>query len=614
MRAAELEPLVEPTADLRLGHGPPELEPLDQKYLMKFVRRVLMHRLRELPDYAPAYVPEAVAGLTCRVAVTLRREGRVLGADESDALPALDACRLAALAALDKAGKDEPITPPDLLKFNIELELIGPRERVGDGNDSDVQLALSFEPAIHGIAVRCDGNEILVRPSQLISREVICEEHGEAEHRCDRYAFTIEQLQHKLGVDRDPPERDPARVVFCRFRSMHLYEPEPGGDPVHLIAGMRLIPSDAVTHETVRDHVEQLAGFLRYRQNSNGFFAYDYLPGRDVYWPDDENWVRQAATAWAMAVHASQAGDARSAESAERAIAAFAELAKPLEDDRHAHFIATPDGEHPLGTTALVCLALLDSPQRERHADLCAFLMNGIAAMQNADGSFRTNFPPAEPRASQDYYPGEALLAIAKYYTLTRDGHWRDIADKALPFYRSYFRATRPAAFAPWQTQAWGAMARTTRLQAYADFAYEMTDMVIAAQLDIGEPPLSLYSGGVDVYGNGRPAISSAVYLEGVVEAARTAAELGDEDRAARYRDAARRAARLVVQLCFRKEELYYVTSPRDVLGGIRNTPINQALRIDNMQHALAALLGTLEVLPESTTAHEGSPSSAPRP
>ena len=61
-------------------------------------------------------------------------------------------------------------------------------------------------------------------------------------------------------------------------------------------------------------------------------------------------------------------------------------------------------------------------------------------------------------------------------------------------------------------------------------------------------------------------------------------------------RAAFRKAARFVVQLRFRPEEAFYVQSPQDVIGGMRDTPSDPTLRIDHSQHALSALLGAVEV------------------
>jgi hypothetical protein len=238
----------------------------------------------------------------------------------------------------------------------------------------------------------------------------------------------------------------------------------------------------------------------------------------------------------------------------------------------------------------------MDSASHEQYADLLGSLMAGMEGMQFETGRFRGHFPPSQIQASEDYYPGEALLAIARYYASNPSEERRAICDRALPFYTKYFRESHSVPFIPWQAQAWGEMARTTRLRQYADFEFEMTDYLVGLQIEERRLPLAIYDGGISVSGDGRSGMNTGVYLEGLVDAIRTADAFGETGRAARYRAAARRAARFVMQLRFRDEEAYYVQSPRDVIGGVRNTPDDPTLRIDNTQHALAGLMGVLEV------------------
>ena len=595
--AAELEPIVRSEGNFRLGHAPPKIGPVEQTFLVRTVRRVLEHSVRDEPAYEPAHVPASLGSVRCRVSVTLRHSGGLTGTADSDVLPVVEACRSAALKALSLAERDVSLDDAALSRTSIEIELIGPRERVGNGDDTPQLLAVSYEPAVHGIAVRLESREILVRPSQLIARESVCLQRGEADHRCNRYEMTIARLQEKFGLAKSPPARKPAQVVFLRFRTTHLYEPTPGAKAVHLQAGMRVIQPDEVTRSTMLTQADDLARYIRYRQNTDGLFSYEFLPGRDMYWPTDQNWSRQAATTWALAVHANQRADADSAASLKRALNTWRASVTPIDGARRAAYIATEDNRHALGTTALVALALLDAPAELRDEAMLVPLLNGLAWMQKPDGSFRTHFPPAKGRSSQDYYPGEALLALAKRYVATRDVTWRDVCDRSLPFYIAYFRKGTPPAFMPWQMQAWGQMARTTRLQRYADFVYLMGDELAATQIIEPEPGLSFYAGGFDVYGSGRVGVSTAVYAEGMVDASRTAAAMGDTQRAAAYRDAVRRAARFVSQLRFREEECYYVKSRRDVGGGVRNSPSDPTLRIDHSQHALSALLGAAELM-----------------
>jgi hypothetical protein len=302
-----------------------------------------------------------------------------------------------------------------------------------------------------------------------------------------------------------------------------------------------------------------------------------------------------------MARYARSHGDAASLDASRRAIAAMGQMVRPVHGNPRGTYVNTPDSLHTLGTTGLYALSLMDSPEAARHADLLAGLMAGIEGMQLPDGQFRRHFPPSQKESSQDYYPGEALLAIARYYRLHPDGDRRALCDKALAFYTKYFRANPNPPFVPWQIQAWGEMARTTRLQRYADFVYEMADYLIGMQIRSSEFPLAIYDGGIDTARLGRAGVSTTVYLEGIVDAARTAEVFKDVARAARYREAARRAARFVVQLRFRDEECYYVQSPREVVGGVRNTPMDPTLRVDHVQHALAGLMGAAEVLGTTT-------------
>jgi hypothetical protein len=586
----------------------PSVADVDQVYLMRTVRRAVVKTM-EGGQYEPAYVPEALAGLSCRVSVRLRSGGKLMGSADSAELPVVQGCLEAVSVAVAAAKRRGP-AGADPAGLSLEVELVGPRQPVGTGNEDPAQLAQRFRPGIDGIAMRVADKEVLVRPSQLISMEIFCRNDEELGHRCDRYQVAIENLQSKLGLRREPPEFDPRSVTVLKFATTHLYEPKPDAAPVELFSGLRWVRPGEVNRDSMLAAADEFARYLRYRQLEDGFFSYEFLPGRDMYW-DEQNWVRQASTAWAMAVHARARGDAASAAAAERAIASLDKMVKPLKDSPGASFVATPEGDYPLGATAMYCLALLDGPDPHRYADRVAELLNGLAAMQSPNGSFRTHFPPSGGDWSQNYFPGEALLAIARQYAVTHDGRWRDVCDRALPYYTRYFRENRPPAFAPWQMQAWGQLARVTLLRRYADFVYEMADVLLSSQLRESGPPLAIYDGAFDTLKTGRPGIATAAYVQGLVEAVRTAEALGDRERAARYAEAVRRASRFVVQLQFRPEECFYVQSPRDVVGGARSLPSDPTLRIDYSEQSLAALLGAWEI-GAATSQPAAATSSAP--
>ncbi|MBP7936528.1 MAG: hypothetical protein KA354_17955 [Phycisphaerae bacterium] len=596
-QGADLAPVVPLDKNEWLGTPPPAVEPADQTFLMRLVRRSLQRLVRSGERYTVDYVPSTLEELRCCVSVTLRRWGRVTGQGLSGFDTVVKACASAAEAALADARRDAPLADHDLAETRIELELIGPFEMIGTSDQPTEELARQYEPPVHGLALRFESTEARIRPSEWFTADLKYDPLDDQHHGRGRCVMAIARLREMIERREPVSQNHPDRIIVLRFRSLHLYEPTPGQPPVELLAGLRLVPSADVHPEKLLVAADTMARFIRFRQNADGVFAYEYLAGQGMYRGEDQNWIRQAATTWSMAVHARKRRDAESARALDRAIGVFRKMIRPVSGQSDATFLATPDDENGLGATALVCLALADGPDPERYADIRLPLLNGLASMQEADGTFRTHFPPSALQTTQDYYPGEALLAIARQYALDSSPRWRAVCDKSLPFYRAYFRQKRPAPFIPWQAQAWGQLARTTRRQEYADFVYEMTDHLAGTQMAPPRPMLPIYLGGFDVYGSGRPGVSSAVYLEGAVDALRTAESLGDRARADRYRRVVTEAARFVLQLQFREEECYYVGTPRDVVGAVRNSPSDPSLRIDHVQHALCALLGAAELL-----------------
>ena len=169
------------------------------------------------------------------------------------------------------AQKRQPISPTTLANLAIEIELIGPREWVGDAGVTVEALAGRFQLAVEGIAVRMEDRELLVRPSQLISMETFCDNDEELGHRCNRYQVAIQDLCKKLGIDTDPPRLAPRRCGY-RFRTEHWSEPKPGADPIRLVGGLTLVPPESISRDEMVAVADDLARYIRYRQTSEGLF------------------------------------------------------------------------------------------------------------------------------------------------------------------------------------------------------------------------------------------------------------------------------------------------------------------------------------------------------
>jgi hypothetical protein len=214
---------------------------------------------------------------------------------------------------------------------------------------------------------------------------------------------------------------------------------------------------------------------------------------------------------------------------------------------------------------------------------------------------FITAFPPSRQFSSQYYFPGEALLVIARSYDEQPGEKAVEAFNKAHEYYLDLFRKDPTPPFVPWHAQAFSRMALRTKRSDYRDFVFEMTDWLIEKQYTPSNCKWPELFGGVEAYVSSRVGVATGSYLEGFTDALELARAVGDKERAAKYEQAVRLAARFVMQLEFRPEEAYYVQSPTDTIGGIRTSPTNNLLRIDHCQHSLIALMKAQRVLfPES--------------
>lgn len=264
--------------------------------------------------------------------------------------------------------------------------------------------------------------------------------------------------------------------------------------------------------------------------------------------------------------------------------------------------IVEPTGAK-LGASALAALAILESPARARFARQLDRLAAGIRALATPDGGFRTfHFPAQRDGDNWNFYSGEALLFWAE--ALRRRASVAPRLERcaaAFQHCRDRHRRARNPAFIPWHTQACASLYATTGRRDFIDFALEMNDWLLPMQQwDRVEPDLKgrFYDPRHREYGPPH-ASSTAVYCEGLADAAVLADAVDDGKRAAAYRLAVARGLRSLRQLQFRDgRDAFYVSHPDRVIGALRTEVYDNAIRVDSAAHALAAALKVLRPTP----------------
>jgi AMMECR1 domain-containing protein len=580
----------------RVASPAPSLPAADQSYLIRVIRRALADMTAGRRGGVPTDVPAAVVSLRCPVAVTLRRGGFPLALGQSDGTTSvIEGCRAAAADALRKAPNSQKLTESTLKQLGVEVELLGTAEPLEVEFSTVHRLARHYQPGVDGVAIRLGDRSSLILPSQIIANGLSVE--GAIDFVLARLGLTVDELTKR--------KKD---AVCMRFRTLLLWQPTQDTPVVQLDRGCTLIGQEQVSADHLDRAIRQIARYMRDRQRGDGLFAYSYLPWADRL-EEAGPTIAQAGAAWALARHGVWARDADSTGAAKRAIEALTQrlaLIGPGSAGQAADkggaspagsrpsglaYLKAPDQVHRLGATAMLLLAATEIEPPDPYRDLRHRLTAAIITRQLPTGMMQTNFVTTYRAAPQETDPGEALLALARAYVLDRSPAALSVVENAYDHYQKQFGVQPVTDMVPWQACAYVQVARVTQNPRYVDYVFGMLDWLERFQLTPDKCDSPLMQGGIDPLGYGVAGITTAPQMSAVADGLSLARQVKDRVRAERYTRMLRAGTRFVLQLQFRPEECYYVRSRVDAIGGIRATPWDHSLTIENCREALIALM-----------------------
>jgi orotate phosphoribosyltransferase len=223
-----------------------------------------------------------------------------------------------------------------------------------------------------------------------------------------------------------------------------------------------------------------------------------------------------------------------------------------------------------------------DDERRNRAARIAAMLWSRI----DRHGRIATHREEeAGPDEFQDYFPGQTLLALAASalagLSACDDANIR----RAFLYYRHRYRYKRNFGQVSWMMQAgrlwWKA---TTGKTEWAEFVFEIAGWIRGFQLERN-------GGFINRHQQDGPGYTTALYLEGLAAAASLAHDLGDSARYQACLAACKAGFRFLRQLVIRPEQDAMLPSPSYSLGGLRRSLTASEVRLDFVQHSLAAVL-----------------------
>lgn len=312
--------------------------------------------------------------------------------------------------------------------------------------------------------------------------------------------------------------------------------------------------------------------------SETGLLEYTYYPSDDEY-ATDNNHVRQLACIWAMSDLQDFLGN------------------NDLDDvistslDHYLQFITVGGyvsihGDAKLPYNAFPLMALISAEDYPNRDEIMQTLADAIVDQQNEDGSYNTSFV-SDQLSGVDFYPGEAMLSLMKYYNYTGDERYLESVYKAFPHYRDYWRGNKNTAFVPWHSQTYLLLYRATEDMEVAEFVFEMNDWLI-------ENYQLLRTDYPDVHGGfpaSFPRNSTSSYMEGMNDAYTLAVLVGDQEHQDIYYQTISYAVRFILQMQYTPDNVFYLSNPELAIGGFRHSLVINDQRNDYTQHASFALM-----------------------
>jgi uncharacterized protein (TIGR00296 family) len=551
------------------------ISPQEKKELLILARQTLENQLNAKKT-TPKTISKRLNSLNYLVFVTLFNHGEIRacrGEKKDNLISSLvSACK----KDLANPWQNKPITKQELKDIQILITILG-KDAPITGRNLD-QIRKIIEIGHHGLKIERGKNRAIFLENVPVYHHFGLQK-------------TLQRLCRKAKLPQNSWQEKTTKLY--KFETITFIEHDSPQGFRDILHGLPYLSLAEINKEKIHQAVIEGQNWLVRNQKKDGSFAYQYYPGLDKYSSKD-NIVRQIATSAILARIGNNFNNEKYLNSAKKGVDYALKKIKYLDKKKNLPYLFENE-QGTLGGNAFVLMSLTEL--KSFKPNLREKFLNSLLYMQNADGSFKTYYEPFGKSGAKDFFPGEAMLALAKYYSQLSprdDMKILSALEKAFNYYsKIYWPKNKTTAFVPWHSQAAAEMYRITQEKKYADFVFEINDWLLKIQFTEKDSPYPDYLGGFYKKGS-PPGMSTSSYAEGLAEAYVLAKQTDDKKREKKYKRALDSAIIFILSTQFNEENSFYVKNLSRSLGGFRTSLIDHSLRIDATQHACTALLKVL--------------------
>jgi hypothetical protein len=291
--------------------------------------------------------------------------------------------------------------------------------------------------------------------------------------------------------------------------------------------------------------------------------------------------ARFAHAAWVLARITKLFPDEKTCQAADSALSYHLNR---IRDHQGAAWIDYGEGRESVAEASFLLLALAELPPGDERRQHGPALATTLWRAIDSHGRICTHRNPADDDdVFQDYFPGQVLLALAAAvragFTQT-DG---EKLDRAFRYYRHRFRYKRDFGQVSWLMQAFSAWSGINREPGFAELVFEIGEWILSYQ----QRKAGAF---INDHQSDTPGYTSALYLEGIA-AALAPAERESSELYDRYFECYKRGIGFLERLVIQPRDFALLPNPLFAVGGLRQSVYRSEVRIDFVQHSIAAML-----------------------